>query len=209
MEKYKSPTSFLDSDSPEVCRFADEKAGRAAEPAEQAKNLFYEVRDCIRYNPYNISLTPRGLKASTTLKTGCGWCVAKAVLLAACCRSLGIPAGLGFADIRNPLANKNLLEQMKTHVFYWHGYTSICLGGRWVKATPAFNIELCRKFSLKPVEFDGKSDALFHSRDLKGNRHIDYLNYRGEFSDVPLDEIIKSFRKHYSFAAGASGTEFF
>ena len=86
---------------------------------------------------------------------------------------------------------------MKTDVFYWHGYTSIHLDGRFVKATPAFNVELCEKFRLRPLEFDGLEDSIYHPFDLEGNRHMEYVNERGEFADVPIEAILESFRKHY------------
>ena len=133
-----------------------------------------------------------------TLARERGWCVPKAALLAAVCRAQGIPARLGYADVRNHLSTERMRRYMKTDVFYWHGYTSIYLGGRWLKVTPAFNIELCEKFGLKPLEFDGKSDALFHSFDITGNRHMDYLHDRGEYADVPVFEIAETFRKEYS-----------
>lgn len=87
---------------------------------------------------------------------------------------------------------------MKTDVFYWHGYTSIYLDGSWVKATPAFNIELCEKFMIRPLEFDGTSDSIYHPFDLEGKRHMEYLNYRGEFDDVPMDQMITTFLEKYS-----------
>jgi transglutaminase-like putative cysteine protease len=147
--------------------------------------------------PYSIDLTVKGLRASTTLVNGRGWCVAKAILLAACCRSLKIPAQLGFADVRNHLSTRRMREQMKTDVFYWHGYTSIHLNGQWVKATPAFNIELCHKFNLRVLEFDGTADSIYHPFDLSGNRHMEYLLDRGSFDDVPIDDIIATFTKEY------------
>lgn len=60
-------------------------------------------------------------------------------------------------------------EQMKTDVFYWHGYASIYLEGKWVKATPAFNIELCEKF-LRLLEFDGRTDSI-HLRPRREPAH--------------------------------------
>ncbi len=197
MSEYTQPTAFIDCDTPEVAQFASDKAGKAKDPVTQAVQLYYAVRDGIRYDPYAIDLTVNGLKASTTLKNGRGWCVAKAVLLAACCRHMGIAARLGFADVKNHLSTERLRRQMQTDVFYWHGYTAIYLNEQWVKATPAFNIELCEKFALKPLEFDGLQDSIYHPFDLKGNRHMDYIHHRGEFADVPLDQIIATFRREY------------
>jgi transglutaminase-like putative cysteine protease len=173
-------------------------AAAGTDPTERAVALFYAVRDGFRYNPYRVELTVEGVRASTTLANGYGWCVPKAALLAACCRAEGIPARLGYADVRNHLSTERLRRYMKTDVFHWHGYTSIYLEGRWLKATPAFNIELCEKFRLQPLNFDGRSDALFHPFDLAGNRHMDYLNDRGEYDDVPVDEIAKTFRNEYT-----------
>ena len=197
MSPYLKPTPFIDFDTPEVWEFADKKAGNSRDPVTQAVNLYYAVRDGIRYDPYTIDLTVDGLKASTTLQNGRGWCVAKAILLAACCRAKQIPARLGFADVKNHLSTERLRQQMQTDIFYWHGYTSIYLNGEWFKATPAFNIELCDKFSLKPLEFDGKSDSIYHPFDLIGNRHMEYVNNRGEYGDVPLDDIIETFKREY------------
>lgn len=197
MSEFTRPTPFLDFDTPAVSAFAQNRTESETDPIEQAVRLYYAVRDEIRYDPYGIDLSLEGLRASTTLEKGRGWCVAKAVLLAACCRAVGIPARLGFADVKNHLTTERLRQQMKTDMFYWHGYTAIYLDEKWLKATPAFNIELCRKFSIKPLEFDGRGDSIYHPFDLKGNRHMEYLNYRGEYADVPAEAIIETFRREY------------
>ncbi|MBS3809904.1 MAG: transglutaminase family protein [Desulfobacterales bacterium] len=197
MRQYLQPTAFIDFDQPEVASYAEKNAGRTQNPVKKAVNLYYAVRDDIFYDPYAINLTVEGLRASTTLEKGRGWCVAKAVLLAACCRHMGIAARLGFADVKNHLSTQQLREQMQTDIFYWHGYTAIYLNEKWVKATPAFNLALCEKFSLKPLEFDGKSDSIFHPFDVEGRRHMEYIRYRGEYADVPLEEIIDTFKRRY------------
>jgi len=89
-------------------------------------------------------------------------------------------------------------EAMKTDIFFWHGYTAIYLDGLWLKATPAFNVELCERFRIKPLDFDGRNDSIYHPFDLEGNRHMEYLSYRGEFTDVPLDDMIETFRREYT-----------
>ena len=180
-----------------VVGFARRNAGDHPDQRERAVKLYYAVRDGIRYDPYSIDLSIAGLRASATLRSGRGWCVAKAVLLAAACRAMGIPARLGFADVRNHLTTARMREQMKTDVFLWHGYTSLYLNGAWVKATPAFNIELCERFRFQPLDFDGQSDSIYHPFDLEGKRHMEYLAYRGEYADVPIDRITETFRREY------------
>jgi transglutaminase-like putative cysteine protease len=191
-----SPSPILDFEHPDVAAFARRHAG-VGDPRERAVRLYYAVRDGLRYDPYGARPSVEGLRASCTLAAGRGWCVAKAVVLAAVCRAEGIPARLGFADVRNHLSTANLRAMMKTDVFYWHGYTSIEIDGRWVKATPAFNVELCEKFGLLPLEFDGHGDSLYHPFDREGRRHMEYVNERGEFDEVPLDAMLATFREHY------------
>ncbi len=195
--EFLQATAMVDADHPDVIRFADAHAGTHPDPRAQAVTLYYAVRDGFRYDPYRLDISVNGLKASTVLQQGRGWCVNKAVLLAAACRARGIPARIGFADVRNHLSTERMRETMKTDVFYYHGYTAILLDGQWVKATPAFNIELCQRFGLKPLEFDGTEDSIYHPFDLTGNRHMEYLNFRGEFADVPLDDMRATFEQHY------------
>ena len=196
--QYIQPTLTIDCDHPAVLAFAKEHADRSASPRERSVRLYYAVRDGIRYDPYTINLSISGLRASATLEKGRGWCVPKAILLAACCRAVGIPARLGFADVRNHLSTERMRSQMKTDLFFWHGYASIHIAGAWVKATPAFNIELCERFRLRPLEFDGKADAIYHPFDLEGNRHMEYVRFRGEYPDVPIDRIAETFRSEYA-----------
>ena len=197
VEKYLQATDILDFHHPSVQVFVQASIADATTPSQQAVKLYYTVRDSIRYDPYGINLSVEGLRASTTLQAGRGWCVPKASLLAACCRSLGIPAKLGYADVRNHLSTARMRANMKTDIFLWHGYTTIFLDDKWVKATPAFNIELCQRFQLKPLEFDGTCDSIYHPFDLLGNRHMEYLRDRGEFADVPIDQITRDFLQAY------------
>jgi transglutaminase-like putative cysteine protease len=206
-DELTAATDTIESGHPDVAEFARKHAGAARSEIEQAVNLYYAVRDRIRYDPYEIDLTISGMKASTTLRTGRGWCVSKAVLLAACCRRLGIAARLGFADVRNHLSTARMREMMRTDVFYWHGYTEMLLAGNWVKATPAFNIELTDRFRLLPLEFDGLNDSLYHPFDATGQRHMEYVNQRGVYADLPLEEIIQTFQNEYGFLGAAAGLD--
>lgn len=191
------PTLHVESTHPEVVAFAHESICGATEEREKAVALYYAVRDGVRYNPYTFDVTSATLCASYTLKARRSWCVPKAVLLAACCRALGIAARVGFADVRNHLSTKRLKQMMGTDIFAWHGYTSICIDGEWRKATPAFNLELCKKFKLMPLEFDGEHDAIHHPFDLEGRKHMEYIRFRGEYDDIPLGEMTASLRELY------------
>ncbi len=197
MREYLEATAFLDCDHPDVQTFVGRHASNPSDHRGSAIELYYAVRDGIRYDPYSSGAEAESLRASTVLAAGHGWCVSKAVLLSACCRALEIPARLGFADVRNHLSTARMRETMQTDVFYYHGYSSIYLDGTWRKATPAFNIELCEKFRIRPLEFDGREDSIYHAYDEDGRRHMEYLNNRGEFSDVPLDDIQRTFREKY------------
>jgi len=185
MREYLEPGRFIDSDHPAVVEFAERLRGASRDPLEQAVSLYYAVRDGIRYNPYVFSRDPETLKGSHALASGESYCVPKATLLAACARHCGIPARIGLADVRNHLATPRLLELLKSEVFAMHGYTELFLQGRWVKATPAFNLELCQLFEVAPLEFDGRTDSVFHPFNQQGERYMEYLADHGQFADLP------------------------
>ncbi len=193
---YLAPSRFVDSDAPAIRAYAEARAGGGSD-VERACRLYYAVRDDLRYDPYDIDYTPKGFSASATLERGRGFCVTKAAVLAAAARAAGIPARLGYADVRNHLATPRLVEQMGTDLFIFHGYTDLGLEGRWVKATPAFNLELCTKFGVLPLEFDGRQDSVFHPFDARGQRHMEYVRDRGVYGDVPYDAIVAEFRILY------------
>jgi transglutaminase-like putative cysteine protease len=196
-ECYLQPTRFIDSDHPAIIAFAEASAGDGGSETDRAIRIFNAVRDQIRYDPYCIDLAEDKFKASVVLAKRFGYCVEKALLLAALARVLGIPSRLRFADVRNHLTTERLKEIMKTDLFIYHGYTEMFLNGCWVKATPTFNLSLCERFGVKPLDFDGEHDAIFHEFDRKGNRHMEYVHDHGPFADLPYEAIMTSFRKHY------------
>lgn len=195
--KSLEPTYFLDSDSAAIRTFAGEAAGDAGSDVEKGVRLFHAVRDGIVYSPYGISLEREDYRASRILEKGSGFCVSKAIVLAAAARSVGIPARLGYADVHNHLNTPRLREKMGTDVFVYHGYTELFLEGRWIKATPTFNESLCKKFGVRSLEFDGRSDALLQESDVAGRKHMEYLRYRGVHDDFPMEEMFAAWREAY------------
>jgi transglutaminase-like putative cysteine protease len=194
---FLSPGAFVDSDSPTIGAFARAATRGAHDQKDAVLRLYGCVRDTIGYDPYVDWTLAASFRASAVIATGRGFCVGKASVLAACARRLGVPARLGFADVRNHLTSPRLLEMMKTDVFRWHAYTELHLDGKWVKATPAFNASLCDRVGLRPLEFDGEADSLFHPFDRAGRQHMEYVLDRGAFADVPFDLIVADFRAHY------------
>ena len=50
---------------------------------------------------------------------------------------------------------------------------------------------------VKPLEFDGRDDSIFHPFDEQDRRHMEYLRDRGSHADVPAAEIMQVFRDAY------------
>lgn len=197
MRKYLTATAVIDCDHPSIQSFAHEIAGNIADPIDRAVRLFLSVRDGIRYDPYTPFYLPEHYRASNVLKRGRGFCVPKASLLCAVGRASGIPTRVGFATVRNHLATRQLLDFLGTDLFVYHGFVEFYLEEKWVKATPAFNAELCRRHGVPPLEFDGRHDALFHAYNEEKQRFMEYIEDLGIYDDIPVDAIIIGFERVY------------
>lgn len=207
MVDFLSAGRFIDSDSPGVVDFALAVAAGASGGFDGALRLYRAVRDDIVYDPYVDIADPTNYRASGVLEARRGFCVGKAALLAAAARVIGVPARVGYADVCNHIMSPRLYAHTKTDVFIWHSYAELMLDGIWVKATPAFNSALCERLGLKPLDFDGRRDCLLQPFDQAGRRHMEYLNDRGSFADVPFDAIQADFRLHYPQLVTASGLQ--
>ncbi len=201
-------TDFLDWQHENVQQFTQAAVRESTDPVEKARRIFTAVRDRIWYDPYSVTEDPDHYRASYIATTSRAYCVPKAVLLTAAARAAGIPARLGFADVRNHLQTATLRERMGgADVFVYHGYTELNLGARWIKATPAFNAELCARFGVCPIDFDGEHDALLHAYTGDGTQHMEYLVDRGWYPDLPLAEILQALRAHYGDIAATDAPE--
>lgn len=194
---YLSPAEFIDSDHPSIRARAAETAAKTADPAERARLLYQAVRDGIRYDPYIDYTDPESFRASSVLRDGHAYCVGKASLYVALCRASGIPARLGLADVKNHLATPRLLEMVGTDVFAYHGYVEVMPGDQWVKATPTFNVSLCQKLGVPPLDFTGEDDALLQPFDAKGREFMSYITRHGTFFDVPAKFLIAEMKRLY------------
>lgn len=191
-----APTRFIDSASPDVVAFALEHAGEGSD-CDRAIRLYYAVRDGIRYDMTTFGLAPEQFVASNCLKAPSAFCVPKAIALAAVARAAGIPARIGFANVRNHLTSPRISAMMDTDLFLWHAYTSLLIDGKWVKATPAFDIALCTRHKVKPLDFDGREDSILHPFDEAGRKHMEYVDFLGEYDDLPFETFAAEMRAHY------------
>lgn len=196
-ERYLETTGAVDRDDPTVRLKADELCRGAEDRREKAVRIFLFARDGIRYDPFVPFFLPEHYHAGVVMRRGRGHCVQKAVVLAALARAAGIPARLGFADIRNHLASKHFQEILGGNLFIYHGYAELLLEDRWVRATPAFDAPLCTSMGCPPVEFDGRHDAVFAPRSADGRMFVEYVRYHGSFADVPLERMLHAIEEGY------------
>ena len=194
---YLTPTSIIDSDHPSIQDFAAKIVNGMTDPIKIAVKLYLAVRDGILYDPYAPFYLPEHYRASYVLKRGRSFCIPKASLLCALGRACNIPSRIGFADVRNHLTTKQLIEFMGSDIFVYHGFVELYLEGKWVKATPAFNSDLCRRHHVPPLEFNGREDSLFQAYNSQNQRFMEYVALRGVYADIPVDQIVSAWEEAY------------
>jgi transglutaminase-like putative cysteine protease len=195
---YLTPTAIIDSDHPQIRKLAVSLTnGLENDPVAQVVALYYWVRDKIRYDPYTPFYKDEHYRASFILKNGRGFCVPKASLLCALGRACKIPSRVGFATVRNHMATRQLIDMLGTDLFSWHGFVEFYLKERWVKATPTFNIELCRKFNVQPLAFNGREDSIFQQYNSDQHQFMEYMEFLGVFADIPVDDILTGWKAVY------------
>lgn len=197
MEEFLEATGTIDCTNSVIRQLAGELTRGSFLQGEKAKRLFYFTRDSLKYDPFSPFFLMDHYRASAIIKRGGGYCVQKAVVLAALARAAGIPARLAFADIKNHLASKTFIEILGMNLFVFHGYVELRLEDRWVKVTPAFEKEICERMKYPPVEFNGKDDAVFTFHNSDGSRFVEYVRHHGSFADVPLERILKAWEEAY------------
>ncbi|MDO6694667.1 transglutaminase family protein [Aliiglaciecola sp. 3_MG-2023] len=200
MQQYLCATEYFDYDDPQITSLFEQI--KIGSPKAMAIEIYYLVRDNYLYNPYCFVDGINSFRGSYCCEKNEGYCIPKASLMIALCRKAGIPARLGLADVKNHLATPKLLEMLGTDIFSMHGYVEVCIEGKWVKATPAFNRSLCEKMHSLPLEFNGEDDSIFQPFTEKGHKHMEYITDWGTFAELPVDFIMDNFNKHYPHFMG-------
>ncbi|WP_298318876.1 transglutaminase family protein [uncultured Aquimarina sp.] len=195
---YLEATYYFDYESDEIQKIIREFNTDTLTPKEKATRLYLKIRDDWWYDPYHINLSKEGYRASKIAKKNSGHCLDKSILLIACLRALRIPARIHLAKVKNHIGVERLIEKFGTNELTPHGMVNICLDGKWLKASPAFNKALCEKCNVAPLEFDGEKDSMFQEYDNKGGVFMEYLEDYGHFDDVPFDFMLNNMKEHYS-----------
>jgi transglutaminase-like putative cysteine protease len=208
MHEYLSPTEVIDCDEPSIREKALEITRGLQTPKEKAVAIFYAVRDGIKHNPYAPAQALEDHKASVTLARGSGQCQHKSAVLVALCRAAGIPARVGYVDVRdhqlsdkfrNMIGGDNLLIQ--------HGYAEVYVDGKWLHVSPAYGRDTCEKGGFVPVEFDGEHDAKDSLLNVEGRPHMEHVKDHGTFADFPWDFIVE-YRKQWVAGMGRGWEEY-
>ncbi|MCG6168733.1 transglutaminase-like domain-containing protein [Leptospira sp. FAT2] len=202
LESTLKSTYYLDHDSESVRKFLERVTSSGNSPLEKLAEFYLGVRDQIRYNPYQVNDRKESYKSSTIADSKQNYCIPKSILFASGARALGFPSRIGFSDVVNHLASERLIRHLGTTTFAFHGYAEILIDGVWVKATPVFDKELCIRFGVAPLDFDGKNDTIFHSFDGEGKKFMEYVNHRGVFEDFPFEFVIQGLKDFYPNVMG-------
>jgi len=199
MKQYTEETfhfDFSDEKIQKIVTFLDK--GEIVTKKEFAIKAYLYVRDTWQYDPYRISLINEDWKASNLISQKRGHCIDKVVILITILRAAGIPARLGLAKVKNHIAVDHIIEKFGSDILVPHGYIEIHLNNKWIKATPAFNKELCKLLHVHVLEFDGEQDSIFQEFDQTGNRvFMEYLHDYGTFNEVPLPFMFQLMIDHY------------
>ncbi|WP_370001199.1 transglutaminase family protein [Winogradskyella sp.] len=205
---YLEPTQFIDYDTEVIQELV--KPYKGLPDKSKSIALYERVRDAWRYDPYTIRLDENNFKASVIAQRSAGNCVEKSILLVACYRAVGLPARLHLGKVKNHIAVERLTEKFGSNELTPHGMVNVKLNDKWLKLSPAFNVELCHKFNVDVLDFDGEHDSFLQAFNSDGDQFMEYTEDYGFFDDVPLEFMKQNIREHYPhiFKADESIREF-
>lgn len=212
LQELIQPTYFFNYNNKKFENYFENYYKPNKSPLENLIDFYYIVRDTILYNPYNFKTNKQDYQASEIIDFKKTYCIPKAILFTTIARKLGFPAKIGFSDVKNHISSQRFIQFLGTDIFAFHGYSEIYIYddnnvGKWVKATPAFDKELCKKFNVPPLDFDGKHDAIFQAFDNSGNKFMEYVRERGSFSDFPFEYLMQGMKEFYPQLWRASRTK--
>ncbi len=192
---YTEATEFFDYHSDNIQALIADL--RDADTQTQITELYLKVRDGWRYNPYDIGINKEHYIASHLVEKKEGHCIDKAIIYIAGLRALGIPARLHLAKVSNHIATEQLEKMIGSNELAPHGFVDVYYNGKWAKCSPAFNKELCERYNVDSLTFDGTTDSIIQEYNRENKKFMSYLDDYGYFNDVPLDRIREILHSNY------------
>lgn len=194
---YLTATYYFDFEEKQVSKLIADLRESSFTNKEKAIRIYERIRDDWRYDPYTISFAKESYKASVIAQKSSGNCVEKSILLIACLRGLGIDSRLHLGKVKNHIAVERLTEKFGSNELTPHGMVNVKLEGKWLKMSPAFNKDLCKKLNVAPLDFDGENDSYLQAYNSAGTRFMEYLDDYGHFEDVPVEFMKQNVIDHY------------
>ncbi|MBO6922739.1 MAG: transglutaminase domain-containing protein [Roseicyclus sp.] len=198
-----SETAVFDITHPDIhAGIASMLRGEPEDDVSKAVAFYYFVRDQISYQVFGTGLREEDLKGSAILRGRKGFCLHKAILFAALCRSEGIPCHISAAPVRNHVSSPSLSKLVGGDIFL-HWFNEIQLNGKWLKAAPVFSRLLCQMYNIPPLEFDGHSDA--HVQGHVANSTMEYLEEPIRFEAPAVQELVRHVAATHPLMVSGSG----
>ncbi len=169
-------------------------AGKTLDERGIAVKLYYAVRDSITYEVFDTDISEKGLRASQIVKERRGFCLHKALLYAAACRSQGLACRLVASRVTNHIATQELRRLVGGDIFL-HWYNEVNVDGTWLQVSPVFNKLLCKLYGIEPLEFDGYNSAIH--QPFNGELSMNYLDDPIVFTDPNYHELIELMNTHH------------
>lgn len=193
-----SSEEYIESSHPALIEAAASLCGGADE-RERAVGAFVLVRDAVRYE-FMAKLRPEEYRASYVLERRRGFCVQKAVLLAAMLRACNIPSVLVLANLRDHTMPDRVARAMGTNVMHGHGLVAAWLSGKWLLVDASHDQSFAERKGYRLVGWDGREDALIAATTRDGRRHAEYGALRGPYLDLPYAGLMRDFGRAYAGA---------
>jgi len=191
------PQTFIDSASPELQALAALITEGSVSKRELAIRAFEHIRDSVPYE-FMAKFRPDQYRAMHVLDAGRGFCVQKAVLLAALLRACGIPSALVLGNLKDHTMPRRIVKALGTNVMHGHGFTAVWLDGEWLLVDASHDARFATRKGYELVSWDGACDALIAATALDGRRHAQFVALQGVFLDLPFEALLKLFAEAYA-----------
>ena len=194
ISRFLKTTDAIDSNSDVIRAYAKSIKDCTVSEEQRIKQLFYFIRDKIRY-VFRGTDRPEDMKASVILQKGQGFCTQKAILFCAIARSLNIPAGIAFFEIIDHFMNNSILKDNR---ILYHGIASLYLNRQWILFDATLDEKLCNLKGRPVTDFSMIKDSLMPQNSHDGRKHVEYVKFRGMCSDIIPEPFIKLMQNTYS-----------